>query len=502
MLSTIRYFRQEYEEHIHKKYCRAGVCSQLFLSPCENTCPANVNIPGYLALIATGRFQDAYDLIRQENPLPAICGRVCTHPCESKCRRGTVDEPIAICGLKRFVADYAENRPLEAVQDVVFPRNGKRVSIVGAGAAGLTCGYYLVRIGYEVDIYESLPVAGGVLAFGIPEYRLPSDVIAREVDNITREGVNLILNTEVGKDIDFKYIREQYDATFVATGTQFPQKMNVPGENLEGVIPGIEFLKRVKFHRDVDLRGKHVIVVGGGNTAIDSARTALRLGPAKVTILYRRTRDFMPAYEEEIDEALREGAELLELVSPERLVSNKRGHVAQVECVRREVSDFDSKGRRNTRHIEGSNFYIDADVVIPAVSQYADLPFIETDQIGTTSWGTFIVDQDSLMTTMEGVFAGGDVVRGPDEVIQAIADGKQAAISIDRYLGGEGKLNKGRSIEIPEVPEIDDVVMHDRFDWKMLPLEKRAGSFDEVVLGYHRLNAMAEAMRCLHCDRR
>ena len=502
VLSTIRYFRDEYEEHIKYKYCRAGVCSDLFISPCENTCPANVNIPGYVALIASGRFMDAYDLIRQENPLPAICGRICTHPCEEKCRRGAVDEPVAICDLKHFVANYAFKNERKYVEDIVLPKNGKRVAIIGAGASGLTCSYYLARIGYEVDIYESQSVAGGVLAFGIPEYRLPTDVLAKEVATIEQQGVNIILNTEVGKDIEFKYLKEAYDSIFISTGTQFPARVNIPGEDLPGVVPGVEFLKDVKLYDCVDLQDKNVAVIGGGNTAIDSARTALRLGAKNVTVLYRRTLDSMPAYEIEIEEALNEGVDILELVSPVRFIAGENGKLAMVECVRREISDFDSKGRRNTTHIEGTNFVLNVDTVIVAVSQYADLPFIKKTEIGVTNWGTFIVDPKTLMTTMPGVFSGGDVARGAEDVIRAIADGKHAAISIDKYLGGSGKLNKGRNIEIPEIIDEDEVVIHGRFPQEMLPIDKRTSTFDEVVLGYHKLNAVAEAMRCLHCDRR
>ncbi len=502
VLSTIKNFREEYEEHISKKYCRAGVCSDLFISPCENACPANVNIPGYLSLIATGRFIDAYNLIRQENPLPLICGRICTHPCESRCRRATVDEAVAICDLKRFVADYAMKYESEYFHDIVCTKNGQKVAIIGAGASGLTCGYYLARTGYEVDIYEQEAVAGGVLAYGIPEYRLPSAILKHEVDNICRSGVNIIYNTEVGRDIGFKELRAMYDAIYIATGTQVPQKVNVPGENLKGILPGITFLKNVKLHNSVNLTGHVVAVIGGGNTAIDSARTALRLGAKKVMVLYRRTREIMPAYEVEIEEALNEGIELQELVSPLRFISNKHGYVAKIECVNRRLSNFDNEGRRNTSHIEGSNFFIDVDTVITAVSQYADLPFVPKEDIGVTPWGTFIVDKETQMTKMPGVFAGGDVARGPDEVIRAIADGKSAAKSIDLYLNGKGILNKGEKIEIPEQIDDDELVSHPRFQMEMLSLEKRTNSFDEVVLGYHKLKAIAESMRCLHCDRR
>ena len=502
VLSTIKYFREEYEEHIHQKYCRAGVCSDMFISPCENTCPANINIPGYVALIAAGRFLDAYDLICQENPMPSICGRICTRPCESKCRRSTVDESVAICSLKRFVADYAYKNQKQYEQDIIFPKNGKSVAIIGAGASGLTCAYYLSRIGYEVDVYESESVAGGVLAYGIPEYRLPSEVLEREIDHMRRSGFNIHLNTEVGRDIAFDKLKRESDAVYVATGTQFPQRMNIPGEDLAGVLPGIEFLKNVKLNHSVDLTGQTVAIIGGGNTAIDSARTALRLNAAKVMLLYRRTREAMPAYDIEIDEALEEGVELMELVTPIKIIPDMHGHVAAIECVRRKMSNFDNNGRRNTTHIEGSNFLIDVDIIIPAVSQYADLPFIKKTDIGVTPWGTFITDPQTKMTTMKGIFAGGDVARGPDEVIRAIADGKQAAVSIDLYCGGTGILNKGRRIDIPESFDDDEVLIHNRFPQNYLPVDSRTKTFEEVLLGYHKLNAIAEAMRCLHCDRR
>jgi NADH-quinone oxidoreductase subunit F len=501
VLSTIKYFRDEYEEHIRKKYCRSSVCGDLFISPCENTCPANVNVPGYMSLIAAGRFIDAYNLVRQENPFPAVCGRICTHPCETKCRRGSLDEPVAICELKRFVADYAYKNEKPYTHEVVFPKNGKHVAIIGAGTSGLTCGYYLVKIGYEVDVFESEAVAGGVLAFGIPEYRLPKKVLQHEIDLIAQAGVNIHLNTEVGKDVTFKGLQAQYDAVYIATGTQFPEKVNIPGEWLGGVMHGINFLKDVNLQHPLDI-GKTVAVIGGGNTAIDSARTALRLGAERVMILYRRTRDAMPASAQEIKDAIDEGVELIELVSPVRFVGNRGSKVVQIECQKMELGNFDRSGRRKAVPVEGSSFTIDVDTVIPAVSQYSDLPFIKKSEIGVSPWGTFVIDDDTMMTTLDGVFAGGDVVRGPDTVIRAIADGKTAAISIDKYLGGKGKLNKGAPIDIPDNYSDDEIVEHYRFQVNERDPATRKNSFDEVVLGYHRLRAMAEAMRCLHCDRR
>ncbi len=501
VLSAIQNFREEFEEHIEKHCCRAGVCGELFISPCENACPASVNVPGYTTLISQGRFVDAYNLIRQENPFPSVCGRICTRPCESKCRRKTLDEAVAICDLKRFVADYAHDHEKPYVRDIIFPKNGKRVAIVGAGAAGLTCGHYLTRIGYEVDVYEQERVAGGVLAYGIPEYRLPMDILAHEIELIEQEGVILHLNTEVGRDISFDQLKEESDAIFVATGTQIPQKIDIPGEKLRGVIHGIDFLKRVKLNEPVTL-GERVVVIGGGNTAVDSARTALRLGAKSVVLMYRRTPSMMPAYVSEVQQAIEEGVEILPLTQPVKFIAGDDGRVRLIECQKMALGEFDSSGRRKSVPSEEKNFIVEADTVIPAISQYADLPFIPGGEIGRTRWGTFEVNEDTLMTTMEGVFAGGDIVRGPDSVIQAIADGKKAAIEIDRYLGGRGVLNKGEEIKFRPWADDDEVMELPRYPLDMLELDKRKGSFDEVVLGYHKLTAMAESMRCLHCERR
>ena len=498
VLSTIKYFRDEYEEHIKYKHCRAGVCADLFISPCQNACPAGVNVPGYVALIAAGRLREAYNLVRKENPFPAVCGRVCTHPCESKCRRSQLDEPISISDLKRYVADYVLKNE-EPYLDLVFPKKGKSVAIVGAGPSGLTCGYYLARLGYDVDVYEAQPVAGGVLAFGIPQYRLPKDVLAHEIKMIEQVGVKIHLNTEIGKDLTFEELRRSHDAVYVATGTQFSRKIGVPGENLPGVYHGLEFLRDVNLGREVKV-GSKVTVIGGGNTAIDAARVALRLGAAEVTVLYRRLEGDMPADAREIHDAVEEGIKIIPLVAPVRISGADR--VCEVECVRMELAEFDASGRRAPRPMSGSEFVIETDMIIPAVSQYSDLPFINRDEVEVTRWGTFVTEKDTLMTRMKGVFAGGDVIRGSDVAITAIADGKKAARAIDKYLGGKGILNTGEEIEIPKPSEEKEILEHERFPMKFLEPELRRNNFEEVAVGFHKLNAIAEAMRCLRCDRR
>ncbi len=285
------------------------------------------------------------------------------------------------------------------------------MAIIGAGAAGLTCGHYLVRIGYEVDVYEAEDVAGGVLAYGIPEYRLPMDILQHEIKLIEQEGVVIHLNTEVGKDISFEHLRKDSDAIFVSTGTQMPQRAGIPGENLQGVVHGINYLKKVSwaatFRRAERGRNRR------RHTAVDSARTALRKGAKKVTILYRRTQNMMPAYEAEIREALKEGVEIIPLAQPVRIIGNAEYRVTQVEYMKMKLGEFDSSGRRRSVPSGEPNQFIDADLVIPAISQYADLPFIPVEDIGRTQWGTFTVDPDTMMTTMKGVFAGGDIVRDP-----------------------------------------------------------------------------------------
>jgi len=498
VLSTIKYFREEYDEHIRDKKCRAGVCADLFISPCENACPAGVNVPGYIALIAEGRVEDAYKLIRQENPFPSVCGRVCTHPCEQSCRRAQLDEPIAIVDLKRFAADEVMKRN-EPIKEVIYQSNGKSVGIVGAGPSGLTCAYYLGKLGYDVYVYESQPVAGGMLAVGIPEYRLPKGVLEKEIHTITQIGINIQTNTKVGKDIEFEELLKKHDAVYTATGTQISRRIGIDGEDLGGVYHGIDFLKDVNLGKVTSVSGK-VAVIGGGNTAIDAARTALRLGADEVHILYRRTIEDMPAEKREIRDAMEEGIKVHTLVAPLELQGKKK--VNKIKCIRMELKGFDRSGRKVPTEVKGSEFDFPVDMVIPAVSQQVDLPFIGGSEVKMTRWGTVSVDTDTMMTTRPGVFAGGDDVRGADVVITAIADGKKAAQSIDRYLGGKGILNKGEKIDIPVPKDDEEIVEHERFEMKYLSPEERCTNCKEVALGFHRLNAYAEAMRCLRCDRR
>ena len=498
VLSTIKYFREEYEEHIHEKYCRAGVCQDLFLSPCENACPAGVNVPGYIALIAAGRTRDAYNLIRRENPFPSVCGRVCTHPCESRCRRAQLDDPIAIMDLKRYAADEAM-KDTSPFMDIISHKKHKSIGVIGAGPSGLTCAYYLGRKGYDVTVYEAEEVAGGMLAYAIPEYRLPKETLQREIDTIKQVGIEIKTGVEVGKDITFDEIREAHDSVYIATGTQVSREVGIEGEDMEGIYHGLDFLKDVNLGKLTEISGK-IAVIGGGNTAIDAARTALRMGADEVHILYRRSKGDMPADCREIEDAIEEGVQIHQLMAP--MCFKGDGKIDFIECQQMNLCEFDSSGRKIPRACDEKPREIKVDMVIPAVSQYSDLPFVNTDEVEVTRWGTFVVNKHTQATTMDGVFAGGDVTRGPDAVITAIADGKKAASAIDEYLGGSGVLNKGKEIDIPDHFDDSELVEHERFEMHWLDPELRTDNFDEVALGFHKLNATAEAMRCLRCDRR
>lgn len=501
VLSTLRFFMHEYEDHIKAHHCEAGVCTSMFISPCQNACPAGIDVPGYLALIQNGRFIDAYKLIRQENPFPGVCGRVCTHPCEEKCRRASRDEALAICDLERFAADYEANHQESYTDDIKYPRNEKKIGIVGAGPSGLTCAYYLARLGYNVDVYESQPMAGGTLAYGIPEYRLPDDILQHEIKLIEQEGVSIHLNQEVGKNISFSFLRENYQAIYLTTGTQFPNDVGIEGEGLKGVYHGLPFLKDIHSGRRVKV-GKKVVVIGGGSTAMDAARSALRLGAEEVKVIYRRETEDMPAGKRELSGALEEGIEILPLVAPISILGDEKGRVKGVQCQRMLPGEYDSKGRPRPHHEEGSEFVIACDMVIPAISLHADFPFISSRDVEMTAWGTLVTSRHSLMTSLEGVFAGGDLARGPDTVIAAISDGKKAASSIDKYLGGSGKLNKGKAIDIPPAVTDEDSAEYGRFPLETLPVDARIQGFREINRGYRKLYAVAEATRCLRCDRR
>ncbi|TET38558.1 MAG: hypothetical protein E3J65_05015 [Dehalococcoidia bacterium] len=502
VLTTINYFRDEYEAHIKEKRCPAAVCEALVYAPCEHTCPLNVDAVGYVALIAEGRFAEALSLIRQRNPLPAVCGRVCTHPCETKCKRGEVDEPVAIAALKRFAADHGARFKVKTEVSIAQPK-GEKVAIVGSGPAGLNAAFHLARMGYTVPIFEALPIPGGMLAVGIPDYRLPKDTLQKDIDFITGLGVEIKTNTPIGKELTLNHLLEQwYKAIFIAAGAHSGQRLGIPGEDLEGVFDGVSFLKDINLGNKVKIGGR-VAVIGGGNVAIDAARSALRLGAEEVSIIYRRTREEMPANVEEIEEAEHEGVKITYLAAPTKVIGSN-GKVEALECLRMELGEFDASGRRRPIPIEGSEFTIDVDTIIAAIGQAPDLSFLPSDSGFEIAKGqTFVVDPVTLATNQPGIFAGGDLVTGPATVIEAMAAGERAAISIDRYLQGksmtEDRLRQPeKRLEIPRA--VEELEEKGRTKMPTLPMRERLGSIEEVNLGYSEERAIEEARRCLRCD--
>jgi NADH-quinone oxidoreductase subunit F len=507
VLSTINYFRDEYDAHIKEKKCPAAVCDALMISPCQHTCPVGINIPKYVAHIAAGEYREAVDTIRERNPFPAICGRICHHPCESRCRRGELDDPVAIRELKRFAADWYFNNVTKDPEP--FPQTHRqRVAVVGAGPTGLSCAYFLAQMGYPATVFEALPIGGGMLSVAIPEFRLPGDVIQKEIDYIAKKGVEIRYNTPINANFTVEDLRSDgYEAVFVAAGAQRSQRIGIPGEleDVGGFFYGLRFLRDVRLGRQVRI-GHRVAVLGGGNVALDAARTALRLGADEVNIYYRRSREEMPVTEVEYDQTVAEGVQINFLTSPTRIVS-ENWEVTGLQSIRMKLGEPDESGRRRPIPIPGSESIVEADTVIAAVGQAPDLSFLPADSaLERTRWETLVVDSNTLSTNVSGVFAGGDFVTGPGMVIEAIAAGRRAAIAIDKYLKGDTSrveiydLKTGVAGELPS-EEIEEAWEEQpRMAVPLLPPEERKTSFAEVELNFPEEKARQEARRCLRCD--
>jgi heterodisulfide reductase subunit A len=470
-------------------------------SPCKSACPAHIPVQGYVALIAQGKFKEALELIRSTGiPFPGTLGRVCYHPCESICKRGDWDEPLAICALKRFAYDasVADANLADDLPQPVPVQWQERVAVVGAGPAGMTASYELARRGYQVTIYDALPVAGGMLAAGIPEYRLPRAVLDHEIDYICRLGVELKLNTPVGREggPSLDDLRRDYGAVFLAVGAHGSSRLKVPGEDLPGVFQALPFLRHLNIGHSVEI-GKRVAVIGGGNSAIDAARCALRLG-AEVKILYRRSRVEMPAAAYEVDAAEAEGVDLNFLVAPVRVLETG-GRVSGVECIRMALGEPDESGRRRPVPVEGSEFIVEVDTVIAAIGQT-----VASEGLGVeTKWDQVVVDPHTLGTSLPGVFAGGDAVSGAASVVEAVGAGIEAAESIHRFLR-RIDLKEGRRTSWPEpkkiqVDPIQAVRRAARMHMEELPVYTRICGFEEVERGYTVEQAIQEAQRCLDC---
>jgi len=507
VLSTLNYFREEYDAHIKEKKCPAAVCDALMISPCQHTCPVGINIPKYVAHIADGEYKEAVDTIRERNPFPAICGRICHHPCEFRCRRGELDDPVDIRALKRFAADrYFDYAPEEPEP---FPQTqSQQVAMVGAGPTGLSCAYFLAQTGYPVTVFEALPVGGGMLSVAIPEFRLPREVIEKEIDYIAKKGVEIRYNTPVNANFTVEDLkRDGFDAVFIAAGAQRSQRIGIPGEleDVAGFYYGLRFLRDVKLGRQVRI-GHQVAVIGGGNVALDAARTALRLGADEVSIFYRRSREEMPVTEVEYDQVIDEGIQVNFLISPTRIIT-ENWQVTGLQCIHMTLGEPDESGRRRPIPISGSEFFVSADNVIAAVGQAPDLSFLPADSaLERTRWETLVADSNTLSTNVSGVFAGGDFVTGPGMVIDAIAAGRRAAIAIDKYLKGDTSrveiydLKTGVVGELPSQEIQETWEVQPRVALPLLPVRKRKASFAEVELAFSEDKARQEARRCLRCD--
>ncbi|MBD3414116.1 MAG: NAD(P)-binding protein [Candidatus Aminicenantes bacterium] len=503
-LTTYRYFKDEYIDHIKYKRCPAGVCNQLVSAPCHHTCPIGTEANSYVALIAKEQFDDALDVNYWVNPLPSVCARVCHHPCESKCKAGLFDEPIAIRSLKRFLTDYAGNNGHKHTFKPV-KKQYEKVGIVGSGPAGLMAGWELGKKGYDVTIFESESVAGGMLSWGIPEYRLPKDVLNSEIKAITELGVTIRTNIKIGQDMSLEDLfKKGYKSVFIATGASVNMKLGIPGEDTEGVIDPIAFLKEYNLQGHSKI-GKKVAVVGGGNTALDAARTALRLG-SEVTLLYRRKRNEMPANIEEIEEALEEGIQIQFLTIPVKAHS-KNGRLHKITCQKMRLGKFDKSGRRKPEPLKGSEFELKVDTLIPAIGQKPDLDFLEGNSgLKLSKWNTLEVNSETMETNKPGVFAGGDVVSGPATVLEAMKAGQTAAESIHRYLRGNSLTRDyhptSSQLEVPSVdisPDERDFEQTRPETPKLVPNE-RIQNFKEVEHSLSKEIAVKEAQRCLRCD--
>ncbi|TET83066.1 MAG: 4Fe-4S dicluster domain-containing protein [Desulfobacteraceae bacterium] len=464
-------------------------------APCIKACPGGIDVPGYVRLIAQGKAGDAYALIREKVPFPGVLGRVCPHPCEDACKRGEVNMPIAICALKRYAADNETGSWREALR--VADDTGHKVAVIGAGPAGLTAGFYLRKKGHGVTIFEALPEPGGMMRFGIPEYRLPKDILMAEIKEIEDIGVEIRTNTR-SASIE-KLFEEGYNAVFLAIGEHQGLSIGVDGEDSPEVIEGVTFLREVSLGKKVEL-GSRVAVIGGGNAAIDSARTALRLGAEEMTIIYRRTRAEMPASPEEIEEAIAEGVQIHYLAAPSRIMGQD-GKV-ELECIRMELGEMDASGRRRPEPIKGSEFTMSFDTIIAAIGQRPDIPSQFDLAIGREN--LIQVDPDTLATSREGVFAGGDVISGPASVIEAIAAGRRAAGSIDKFLGGDGDIEESIALR-PDTEAYNGKRERGFADLKRvatptIPLSERHDGFTEVDLCFDDDHAISEANRCLQCD--
>jgi homotetrameric NADPH-dependent glutamate synthase len=478
------------------------------LAPCRQTCPAEIDIPKYIAQIREGDYAGAVDTIRERNPFLLACGRVCPHPCESNCRRGIEDDPVSINQLKRFAADFEMNTG-QRLPVAVAPPTEKRIAVVGGGPAGLTCAFFLRRLGHDVTIYEAMPKLGGMLRYGIPEYRLPKKVLDWEIEGILNLGIEAKTNVKFGRDFDLTSLAARgFDAVFLGIGAWQDSSLRVEGENLKGAYTGIDFLSRLADGEQIPI-GRSAVIIGGGNTAIDCTRNLLRLGVENVYIVYRRTRNEMPANAVEIDAAEEEGVKFQFLAAPVRIIGDENGHATHLEYLKMELGEPDASGRRRPVPIEGSETLIEADMIITAIGQSPEISFTEgimeqVMELKTTRWNTIEVDPATLQSNIPHLFAAGDAATGPSLVVSAIGGGRRAARSIHQYVTGQPvsadpkELNKDLIAETI-FDQVPGVVKSQRAPMPELPVKERMDSFIEVDQVLTEEAAHGESSRCLFC---
>ena len=489
VLKGVRGFREDYEEHVRSGRCICGLSHPV---PCVSTCPAHVDIPGYVALIRMGRYEDAVRLIRKDNPFPAACAYVCEHPCEEQCRRKMVDDSVNICGLKRFAVDHAGDLPAPPRAE----ETGKRVAVIGGGPCGLTAAYYLSCMGHAVTVYEQRPKLGGMLRYGIPDYRLPQDVLDRDIAHILSAGVQVHTGVSVGREVPMEEIQRSYDAVYIAIGAHTDKKLGLPGEDSKNVISAVELLRGVGEGNIPDFTGKRVCVIGGGNVSMDATRTALRLGAEQVTCVYRRRVDDMTALSEEIEEAMAEGCQILPLQAPDHIEADEEGKVAALWTKPQIIGRYGRDGRPAPAGADAKQFRIPCDYVIVAIGQAIEAQPFETIGV-TTRRGAILADLSSAVPGVDNVFAGGDAVSGPATVIRAVAAGKVAAANIDNYLGFDHKISC--DVEIPPA-HLTNTPPCGRVNLRNRHLRGCVGDFSLVKEGMTLEEAKQESSRCLRCD--
>ena len=486
-------FRDDYEEHVQHHRCLASLQNPV---PCVALCPAGVDIPGYMALVGVGRYADAVRLIRKDNPMPTACAYICEHPCEARCRRNMIDDPINIRGLKRYAVDHAGVVP----NPPCAPATGKTVAIVGGGPSGLSCAYYLALMGHKVTIFEECSKLGGMLRYGIPNYRFPRERLQEDIDTILSTGVEVKLNTRVGNgegEISYNKLHEEYDAVYIAIGAHTDKKIGIEGEDANGVMSAVEMLRRIGDDDMPDFKDKTVVVVGGGNVAMDCTRSAIRLGAKKVGIAYRRRQTDMTALPEEVEGAIAEGAELYSLKAPHKIEADENGNVTALWVEPQIIGPIDAWGRARPIQADVPLLRIPCDIVVVAIGQGIETRHFEEAGLSVKR-GTITAMSDSEVKDVHGVFAGGDCVTGPATVIRAIAAGKVAAANIDEYLGYHHVVPC--DVEIPPV-SYEDKEPCGRIQLSEKEAGERKTNFDAFECGMTKQEACQEAGRCLRCDK-